>query len=303
MATINAIDSNIPIAVSQGGTGNSTLLAHGVLVGEGTSPLNALAVGSTGTLLVGSTSADPAFATSANGNFTFTSSTASQTRTLTVINTDNTAAATSAANVQITVGGTNVGDPQTTYTVTGSTNWSEGIDNSASGVYKLAASTALGTTDTFIMSTAGSLNMPLQPCFAAYNSTTQSNVTGDGTSYNILFDTTLFDQATNFSSSTFTAPIAGNYLFTATVAMSVLATTHTSASATLLVAGNGFALFGINPGAAKTAASTLTLGGSVLAAMTAGSTAIVAIQVTGGTKTVDLVNGIGGVMFTGALLC
>ena len=49
--------------VANGGTGASTLTTHGVLVGQGTSALHSTAAGTNGQLLVGSTGADPAFAT------------------------------------------------------------------------------------------------------------------------------------------------------------------------------------------------------------------------------------------------
>lgn len=49
--------------VPQGGTGASTLTDHGVLVGSGTGAITPLSVGTNGQLLVGSTGADPAFAT------------------------------------------------------------------------------------------------------------------------------------------------------------------------------------------------------------------------------------------------
>lgn len=61
MATINAINSNIPIEVTKGGTGAVTLTDHGVLVGSGTAAIDALAVGATGTVLQGTTGADPDF--------------------------------------------------------------------------------------------------------------------------------------------------------------------------------------------------------------------------------------------------
>ena len=51
------------LAVSRGGTGASTLTDHGVLIGSGTSAITALTVGTNGQLIVGSTSADPVFAT------------------------------------------------------------------------------------------------------------------------------------------------------------------------------------------------------------------------------------------------
>lgn len=61
--------STVPVA--NGGTGRATLTAHGVLVGEGTSAINQLAVGTTGQVLVGATGADPAFGSTV-GALTFT---------------------------------------------------------------------------------------------------------------------------------------------------------------------------------------------------------------------------------------
>ena len=47
--------------VAGGGTGATTLTDHGVLVGSGTSAVDALSVGATGTVLGGVTGADPSF--------------------------------------------------------------------------------------------------------------------------------------------------------------------------------------------------------------------------------------------------
>lgn len=60
------------INVAHGGTGAATLTAHGVLLGEGTSPVTPVAVGTTGQLLQGATGADPAWATTLSGSYTFT---------------------------------------------------------------------------------------------------------------------------------------------------------------------------------------------------------------------------------------
>jgi 3D (Asp-Asp-Asp) domain-containing protein len=62
VATNNSWNSQDPVQVALGGTGQATLLAHGVLVGEGTSAVTSLAVGSTGQVLTGSSAADPSFA-------------------------------------------------------------------------------------------------------------------------------------------------------------------------------------------------------------------------------------------------
>lgn len=55
------------VAVADGGTGASTLTDHGVLVGSGTAAVTALTVGTNGQVLVGSTGADPVFATITDG--------------------------------------------------------------------------------------------------------------------------------------------------------------------------------------------------------------------------------------------
>jgi hypothetical protein len=139
---------------------SSNVVNHAVQVGNASGGLTSIAVGTTGQLLVGSTGADPAFGSSANANFTFTSSTAGSTRTFTVSNTDNTNTASNAL-IQTTVGGASGGDPFHTYTVTGGASWSTGIDNSASDTYVIAASTSLGTTNVMSMSTSGLVNVVL----------------------------------------------------------------------------------------------------------------------------------------------
>jgi len=60
------------LAVTEGGTGASTLTDHGVLVGSGASAITALTVGTNGQVLIGSTGADPVFAnvTSTGGTIT-----------------------------------------------------------------------------------------------------------------------------------------------------------------------------------------------------------------------------------------
>jgi hypothetical protein len=62
------------VPVADGGTGSSTLTDHGVLIGSGTAAITPLAVGTDGQVLLGSTAADPIFATltSTGSTITFT---------------------------------------------------------------------------------------------------------------------------------------------------------------------------------------------------------------------------------------
>jgi len=62
-ASIAINDLNGTLSVANGGTGVSSLTDHGVLVGSGTDPITALAVGNAGQLLIGQTGADPSFTT------------------------------------------------------------------------------------------------------------------------------------------------------------------------------------------------------------------------------------------------
>lgn len=193
---------------------------HGVFVGQGAlTPATTIAVGATGEVLAGLTGADPDFTNSISDGalptFTFTSATASVDRQVTISNTDNTIAATSEATLEVLVGGANVGDPKTQYVVSGVQTWTQGIDNSASDTYTIAASAALGTTDTARCTIAGEWTYPLQPAFLAYVAVDIPNVTGDATIYTVICDTEVYDQAADFNlaTSTFTAPITGKYHF------------------------------------------------------------------------------------------
>lgn len=75
MATKNSIDSNIPIEVSKGGTGASSLTSNGVLVGGGTGAVVALTAASTGQTLMGNTGSNPSFTASPTFGGTVTATT------------------------------------------------------------------------------------------------------------------------------------------------------------------------------------------------------------------------------------
>lgn len=59
--TGNVISLDVPVVVSSGGTGATSLTDHGVLFGSGTGAITASAVGTTGTVLKGNTGSDPTF--------------------------------------------------------------------------------------------------------------------------------------------------------------------------------------------------------------------------------------------------
>lgn len=78
--------------------------------------------------------------------------------------------------------------------------------------------TSLITSTTSKIDSSNRMTNSSQPCFQVYLTTSATNVTGDGTVYNLLFDTTAFDQGSNItlnssSKTIFTAPVTGKYLF------------------------------------------------------------------------------------------
>jgi hypothetical protein len=71
---IDDLQLTTDLAVTEGGTGASTLTDHCVLIGSGTGAVTPITIGTNGQVLLGSTTADPVFATltSANGGISFT---------------------------------------------------------------------------------------------------------------------------------------------------------------------------------------------------------------------------------------
>ena len=67
LQVVGATTLDTDLTVANGGTGASTLTDHGVLVGSGTDAITPLTAGTNGQVLVGSTGADPVFATITDG--------------------------------------------------------------------------------------------------------------------------------------------------------------------------------------------------------------------------------------------
>lgn len=295
MATNNAINTPFPIDVASGGTGASTLTDHGVLVGSGTNAITPLSVGTTGQLLVGTTGSDPAFATSADGDFTFTSATAGTNRTVTVRNTDNSSS--SAGTLALSVGGASAGDTKIQYTVTGVTDWSTGIDNSATvpsaDPFVISASATLGTTNVMEISTDGEINYPLQPAFLGVLETTDSNATGDTTSFTLGSGnalTEIFDQSGDFvTTGTFTAPVTGKYYLYLTATIGDLTTAFDNSRVSILTSNNTFFGDHVNPGDTMDASNQRSNQVAVMCDMDAGDTASSLIEVGNSTKVIDVI--------------
>jgi hypothetical protein len=211
------------------------------------------------------------------------------TNTFTITNPSNTAS--SVARESITVGGASAGDPSLNFNVSGVTDFEMGIDNNDSDKLKISQGTALGTNDTWIMTTSGERTMPLQPAFAAQVTASNLNVTGDNTIHDITDAyTEFFDQGSDFAaaSGTFTAPITGRYLIQGDVKIENVGAAHTSGAVFFKINAAYREVFATNPANVRNNFNFVYLSGTHVVSLTAADTVLLAIQVSNGAKTVGL---------------
>jgi hypothetical protein len=157
------------------------------------------------------------------------------------------------------------------------------------------------TTQTPAYTQLGKYKASGQPAFFAYNTTNPQNVTGDGTAYTpVVFDTELYDQNSNFSSNTFTAPVTGKYQFSVSI-LAQNATAPMSRGVTLITTSQNYNM--CNDGASFAGNNALSF--SICVNMTAGDTATVSVVFGGGAKVVDIYGAVGDprTFFSGFLVC
>jgi len=147
---------------------------------------------------------------------------ASQTRILTVSNSNNTGS--SAAQMNISVGGgSTTGDPQTSYIVSAVDTWSMGVDNSDSDSFVISKNAALGTFNSQRITVNGVNTFPLQPSFLAIPTSDRLNATGTTTPATVgqtVGYTVIFDKSSGISGTEFSNTTPGQYMLMASVTLS-----------------------------------------------------------------------------------
>lgn len=239
------------------------------------------------------------------GNLVSLSSTSGASISNSVIHTSNTASSTAFHNAQV-AGGT-ASDAYYKAEIASGQAWTWGLDNSDSDAYVLSASATPGTTNVMRVSTAGEVNFPLTPAFHAYNSSTDSNVTGDGTVYTIICDTEVYDQNADYNNSTgvFTAPVAGRYAFSGAITLLELGAGHTAGGYSFATTGSNIANWAANPAAMRDTGNAIVVNIAAYCNMAASDTASCAVSIANSTKTVDVL-GTGSsaaTWFAGFLIC
>ena len=149
---------------------------------------------------------------------------------------------------------------------------------------------------------AGNVTKPATAAFLAYNSASDTNVTGNGAVATIDFDTEVFDQGSDFTGDTFTAPVTGRYQLNTGVAVAGLGTA-TGIVLKILTSNRTYAS-SVFDGSAGTI-TDYTCMNSVLADMDAADTCTITVTVTGiSGDTADISGAADGrTQFSGFLAC
>lgn len=163
---------------------------------------------------------------------------------------------------------------------------------------------ALLSRGTPLTDSSGRTTNTVQPLFVVNRTSSASNVTGDGTTYTIIFTATRMNVGSSYDTGTgiFTAPITGKYLFTFSFGLTATIA-NTAAYAQLVTTGRTFEFQRRNVGALFTAGGWLDFQGSVVTSMTASDTAYVTITSSGSTLSSAVTGFQLGTTFTGTLIC
>ena len=197
------------------------------------------------------------------------------------------------------------GDSATQYSINGTPEFIIGCDDTDDS-FRIANGSALGTTDTFIMSSDGVRTMPLQSSFSAYLSGDLSNVTGDGTFFPIPFNQEYFDRNSDFDTSTgtFTAPVTAIYTFNLALGVEDITASHTNCFTVIAVNGSTYHyLSRKNFAAGQDYNNAYEENGSIIIALTAGDAVLAHIWYRNGAKVIDISSTATLTRFSGYLVC
>lgn len=175
------------------------------------------------------------------------------------------------------------------------------LNDTATGTKTVFGNTAAAGAASQANVLDGELTLPNQPSFLANNSASDLNVTGNNTIATIDFDTEVFDQGADFAADTFTAPITGRYLLTASVRFGGHTTAADEIELRLVTSNRSY--FN-RQGTTNLANMFLSIEITAVVDMDANDTATIALRVFGeGSDTVDITGDtVNSTRFSGCLL-
>jgi hypothetical protein len=179
--------------------------------------------------------------------------------------------------------------------------------NAANPAYSTATYPATAGTSGNVLTSDGTNWNSTAPAslvgFSANASANISNVSGDGTQYQILFDQTSLDTASAFNTSTglYTFPNTGLWLITGLFFPFNLGVGHTLVLMSLQTTSINYGLLYFNP-VAMASGTQINMTYSTIIQATVGETAYLKFEAAGSTKTVGIGGGALGASFNGVLL-
>ena len=226
------------LTVTNGGTGAGTFTANGVIYGNTTSALGVTAAGTTGQVLVGTTSAAPSWTTAltgittltATGAITFNTTTNNQSYTTTSTGTITISSGTLGTVDNMTIGGTTRAAGSFTFVGAGKASSSTAFVNTAAGTASIAPIQLTSGTN-LTTAAAGAVEYDGSVQYFSPAASTRSTVAADqvivlNTAYTLTSATgvqKLFNVSTN---GAVTLPV-GTYQFECYATLSTLAATGT----------------------------------------------------------------------------
>ena len=144
------------------------------------------------------------------------------------------------------------------------------------------------TSDGPTIGDTGIMKLTGQPAVLVYRTEQITNVTGDGTTYTIVFDGETYDQGYDMTTTTFTAPVDGIYLFGLSVNCNGLAADQTYIQLYIQTSNRSCIGGARNPGISRNVNNDDNFGFTIITEMDAADTAYCTIRILNGSKVVDL---------------
>lgn len=172
--------------------------------------------------------------------------------------------------------------------------------------YDSGISTGTGITwnSGLIMTTSGEVTKPNQPYFRAYLGTTQNNVLGGSALYSIPFTTEVIDRGGDYNNTTsiFTAPIDGLYIFGFGIRMSDIDSSHTISDLRIETSNQVYQVFNESAFAVRQVGNYYDRSASLYVEMDAGDTAKIT-NFMNGNLVGDIIGANTVTFFMGGLIC
>ena len=172
-------------------------------------------------------------------------------------------------------------------------------DGSSNGEIIFKADTGSAVTEHMRINNIGAVTKPLQPAFQARPATNQSDIAING-NREVVFGTEVFDNNSDFSSNTFTAPVTGKYLITYSLYLQNLDSAANYYEAFINTSNRTYYGSSIDPDFADADFNYFSLSSSCVVDMDANDTATININQSQGTAQTDIAS---PSFFSGALIC